>query len=116
MHRRLPRYQRRRIHPLGDFEERLVRGREEAAGCISVYSTLEYYFLLYSFKDFYEMMPEKFQNKTNGITPRRWLLLCNPALSDLIAEVNVNTIGDPSILLTFLKRRSLPSPRLDYTD
>ncbi|EEB13462.1 glycogen phosphorylase, putative [Pediculus humanus corporis] len=38
------------------------------------------------FKDFYEMTPEKFQNKTNGITPRRWLLLCNPSLADLIAE------------------------------
>lgn len=38
------------------------------------------------FKDFYEMNPEKFQNKTNGITPRRWLLLCNPSLADLIAE------------------------------
>lgn len=42
------------------------------------------------FKDFYELTPEKFQNKTNGITPRRWLLLCNPSLSDLIAE----KIGD----------------------
>ncbi|MCL4122579.1 UNVERIFIED_CONTAM: hypothetical protein GTU68_008573 [Idotea baltica] len=38
------------------------------------------------FKDFYEMTPEKFQNKTNGITPRRWLLLCNPTLADSIAE------------------------------
>ncbi|XP_059485606.1 glycogen phosphorylase [Neocloeon triangulifer] len=38
------------------------------------------------FRDFYEMEPEKFQNKTNGITPRRWLLLCNPALSDIICE------------------------------
>ncbi|XP_033303040.1 glycogen phosphorylase isoform X1 [Bombus vosnesenskii] len=38
------------------------------------------------FKDFYEMTPEKFQNKTNGITPRRWLLLCNPNLSDIIEE------------------------------
>ncbi|KAM3187392.1 hypothetical protein ACTXT7_002428 [Hymenolepis weldensis] len=38
------------------------------------------------FKDFYEMWPEKFQNKTNGITPRRWLLLCNPSLSDEIME------------------------------
>merc|ERR1719412_1642627 len=38
------------------------------------------------FKPFYELWPEKFQNKTNGITPRRWLLLCNPLLADLISE------------------------------
>ncbi|MGH0149418.1 UNVERIFIED_CONTAM: hypothetical protein FKN15_015691 [Acipenser sinensis] len=38
------------------------------------------------FKDFYDIEPEKFQNKTNGITPRRWLLLCNPGLADVIAE------------------------------
>ncbi|XP_031627797.1 glycogen phosphorylase [Contarinia nasturtii] len=38
------------------------------------------------FKDFYEYQPEKFQNKTNGITPRRWLLLCNPGLSEIICE------------------------------
>lgn len=38
------------------------------------------------FRDFYEMWPEKFQNKTNGITPRRWLLLCNPGLADLICD------------------------------
>ncbi|MED6234551.1 hypothetical protein ATANTOWER_030489 [Ataeniobius toweri] len=39
------------------------------------------------FKDFSELEPDKFQNKTNGITPRRWLLLCNPGLAELIAEV-----------------------------
>lgn len=39
-----------------------------------------------TFKDFAEMFPDRFQNKTNGITPRRWLLLCNPGLSDVIAE------------------------------
>nr|XP_020842996.1 glycogen phosphorylase, brain form isoform X2 [Phascolarctos cinereus] len=38
------------------------------------------------FKDFYELEPEKFQNKTNGITPRRWLLLCNPGLAEIIVE------------------------------
>ncbi|CAI4224819.1 unnamed protein product [Auanema sp. JU1783] len=40
----------------------------------------------HTFRDFYEMYPEKFQNKTNGITPRRWLLLSNPSLADTIAE------------------------------
>ena len=35
---------------------------------------------------FYEMMPEKFNNKTNGITFRRWLLHCNPELTDQITE------------------------------
>lgn len=53
------------------------------------------YILFFRFKDFYEMFPEKFQNKTNGVTPRRWLLLCNPGLSDLICEVQV-------LLLLFL--------------
>ncbi|OHD23775.1 MAG: glycogen phosphorylase [Spirochaetes bacterium GWB1_66_5] len=38
------------------------------------------------FRDFYELWPERFNNKTNGITPRRWLRLCNPALSRLISE------------------------------
>jgi starch phosphorylase len=42
------------------------------------------------FKDFYEMEPDKFQNKTNGITPRRFLLMCNPGLAEVIAE----KIGD----------------------
>ncbi len=38
------------------------------------------------FPDFYALYPERFQNKTNGITPRRWLRKCNPALSALISE------------------------------
>ncbi|HIK44844.1 MAG TPA: glycogen/starch/alpha-glucan phosphorylase, partial [Leptolyngbyaceae cyanobacterium M65_K2018_010] len=41
-------------------------------------------------RDFYELWPDKFTNKTNGITPRRWLLQCNPRLAQLISE----TIGD----------------------
>ena len=40
--------------------------------------------------DFYEFFPEKFNNKTNGITHRRWLLNSNPKLAELITE----TIGD----------------------
>ena len=38
------------------------------------------------FKDWYQVYPERFQNKTNGITPRRWLGLCNPELTELISE------------------------------
>ena len=33
---------------------------------------------------FFAIFPNKFNNKTNGITPRRWLLKCNPELSKLI--------------------------------
>ena len=36
---------------------------------------------------FYNLYPQKFQNKTNGITQRRWLALCNPELSALITEL-----------------------------
>lgn len=41
-------------------------------------------------KDFYDLWPEKFSNKTNGVTPRRFLLLINPKLAGLISEA----IGD----------------------
>ena len=40
--------------------------------------------------DFYRLMPEKFSNKTNGVTPRRWMVLSNPKMSELISEA----IGD----------------------
>lgn len=42
------------------------------------------------FHDFYQLWPQKFNNKTNGVTPRRWLASCNPELAGLITE----TIGD----------------------
>jgi starch phosphorylase len=38
------------------------------------------------FPDYAEMFPERFNNKTNGITPRRWLRMCNPGLAALITE------------------------------
>eukprot|EP00798_Chlamydomonas_sp_ICE-L_P006010 gene6010-5302_t len=44
------------------------------------------------FPELFEVMPHKFQNKTNGVTPRRWLAWCNPELSALITA----TLGDSS--------------------
>jgi len=38
------------------------------------------------FNDFYQLWPHKFNNKTNGVTPRRWLAHCNPGLTDLISQ------------------------------
>ncbi|VAW59582.1 Glycogen phosphorylase [hydrothermal vent metagenome] len=42
------------------------------------------------FRDFYELWPDKFNNKTNGVTPRRWVAHANPLMSELITE----KIGD----------------------
>jgi starch phosphorylase len=41
--------------------------------------------------DFYKIFPEKFNNKTNGVTPRRWMRLANPAMSKLIDKSIGNT-------------------------
>ncbi|MCL7040583.1 hypothetical protein MKW94_022518, partial [Papaver nudicaule] len=38
------------------------------------------------FNDFYKMWPDKFQNKTNGVTPRRWIRFCNTDLSNIITK------------------------------
>ena len=64
-HRRLAQHQRRRRHP------------SDLLRTVTV-------------KDLAEMFPERFSNKTNGVTPRRWLLLANPALARCITEA----IGD----------------------
>ncbi len=83
-----------RIRRMSMIEERPVRlinmaylsiiGSHTVNGVAEVHSKLLRESM---FKDFYELTPEKFQNKTNGITPRRWLVLSNPNLSDAIAEV-----------------------------
>src|SRR5438874_6682334 len=61
-------------------------------------------------KDLAEMFPERFNNKTNGVTPRRWLLLANPALAQTITEA----IGDDWI--TDLGQLSKLKPLADDKD
>ena len=59
------------------------------------------------FHEWYEAFPERFQNKTNGITPRRWLGLCNPELTQML---KYRTGGD---FLKDLDRLSKLKPMID---
>ena len=58
-------------------------------------------------KDLAEIFPERFNNKTNGVTPRRWLQLCNPGLSglitDAIGDVWIRDLSELSKLKAFTK-------------
>ncbi|MCF6265857.1 MAG: glycogen/starch/alpha-glucan phosphorylase [Desulfuromusa sp.] len=62
------------------------------------------------FRDFYQLWPEKFNNKTNGVTPRRWLGVANPGLRQLLTE----TIGTG--WLTDLSRLSQIEKLIDNPD
>jgi starch phosphorylase len=64
-----------------------VVGTHSTNGVAAIHSRL---LRALTLKDFAEDFPERFNNKTNGVTPRRWLLLANPALAKLITEA----IGD----------------------
>lgn len=56
-----------------------------------------------TFKEFYKLYPEKFNNKTNGITHRRWFLCANPKLSGLVTSlIGEDWIKEPSQLEKFL--------------
>jgi starch phosphorylase len=57
------------------------------------------------FRDFYKLWPHKFNNKTNGVTQRRWLTGCNPGLSQLLTA----TIGDGWITDLPQLRRLIPA-------
>jgi starch phosphorylase len=56
------------------------------------------------FRDFYELWPQKFSNKTNGITQRRWLKKANPSLADLITEA----VGEGWVTDLFQLKRLSP--------
>ena len=61
------------------------------------------------------MFPERFNNKTNGVTPRRWLLLGNPALADLITEaIGDGWVTDLSKLRGLVPLADDPAFRADF--
>ena len=64
-----------------------IVGTHSTNGVAAIHSTLVRTQLV---PDFAEMFPDRFNNKTNGVTPRRWLLLANPDLAQLIT----GAIGD----------------------
>ncbi len=66
-------------------------------------------------RDFYEMAPEKFSNKTNGVTPRRFMVLSNPGMSGLISErIGEGWIREPEELRKLEQFADDPSFREDW--
>ncbi len=79
-----------RVSIVGDGEDPVVHmaslgivGSHKINGVAALHSDLIKKTL---FRDFYEIYPDRFTNKTNGITPRRWLRQCNRELADLITD------------------------------
>jgi glycogen phosphorylase len=64
-----------------------IAGSHSTNGVAAIHSQL---LRTMTVKDLAEMFPERFNNKTNGVTPRRWLLMSNPGLSEIITDA----IGD----------------------
>lgn len=56
------------------------------------------------FRDFYDLWPDRFNNKTNGITQRRWLKLCNPGLASLITDA----IGEKWVMDLYELKKLVP--------
>ena len=65
------------------------------------------------FKDFEEFWPGKIQNKTNGVTPRRWIYCANPGLADLISD-QIGPLEDWITNLTSLRELSAFSDEQDF--
>ena len=84
----------KRVSLVGEGSERHIRmanlavvGSHSTNGVAALHSEL---LRRSTFRDLAELFPERFNNKTNGVTPRRWLLLANPPLAHIITEA----IGD----------------------
>ena len=99
----------RRMSIIEDGQERHIRMAYMAVvASVSVNGVAELHSRLLQqnlFRDFYELWPEKFNNKTNGVTSRRWIVSSNPAMSELITRTldkggisNKNWVTDLSLL------------------
>jgi starch phosphorylase len=64
------------------------------------------------FADLHKLYPDRINNKTNGITPRRWLMQCNPGLTDLIREA----IGDGFMTTSTCCRARQHSPTTSFQE
>jgi starch phosphorylase len=103
-----------RVNLIEEGGERKVRmanlaivGSHSTNGVAAIHSEL---LRTQTVKDLAEMFPERFNNKTNGVTPRRWLLLANPALAQTITDA----IGDGWV--TDLSRLSKLKPLAEDRD
>jgi starch phosphorylase len=101
----------RRVSLIEEGPERKVRmanlaivGSHSTNGVAAIHSGL---LRTTTVKDIAEMFPERFNNKTNGVTPRRWLLLANPPLAGIVTEA----IGDAWV--TDLSRLRALAPLAD---
>ena len=97
----------RRISLIDESGERSVRmahlatvGSHAINGVAELHSELLKHDVL---SDLYQMYPERFSNKTNGVTPRRWLALANPDLAQLITRY----VGDDSWISSLDRLRKL---------
>lgn len=77
-----------RLAPLGDGKVRMawlaIYGSRSVNGVAELHTEI---LKKDTLKEWYQIWPEKFSNKTNGVTPRRWLRACNPELSALVTEL-----------------------------
>jgi starch phosphorylase len=75
------------LAPLGDGKVRMawlaIYSSHSVNGVAAMHSRILQQNTL---RDFYQLWPERFNNKTNGVTPRRWLRQCNPDLAALLSE------------------------------
>jgi starch phosphorylase len=92
-----------RLSIIGEGDVKSVRMAHLASvGCHTINGVAELHTNLLKrdvLRDFYELWPHKFRSVTNGVTPRRWMLLANPALAALITEaIGERWVREPDLL------------------